>query len=145
MGPVLNTIIGAGLKLFCNLLNNWLEHRRQNQLMLAARDNEMLQALLKNQAEQASDPFVKVTRRILFMSLTFTLCFLMIYYALNPDISYSVLYPLKEGTGGFFSWFFGGSKEFEVIELTGGLLLMHFFDLCFMVVGFYAVPSGKSR
>jgi hypothetical protein len=145
MGPILNTIIGAGLKLFCNLLNNWLEHRRQNQLMLAARDNDMLQALLKNQSEQASDPFVKVTRRILFMSLTFTLCFLMVYYALNPDITYSILYPLKAGTGSFFSWFFGGSKEFEVIELTGGLLLMHFFDLCFMVVGFYAVPSGRIR
>ena len=145
MGPVLNTIIGAGLKLFCNLLNNWLEHRRQNQLMLAARDNEMLKALLKNQIEQASDPFVKVTRRILFMSLTFTLCFLMVYYALNPGISYSVLVPLKGATGGFFSWIFGGSKEFEIVELTGGLLLMHFFELCFMVVGFYAVPSGKSR
>jgi len=55
------------------------------------------------------------------------------------------LYPLKGGTGGFFSWLFGNSKEFEVIELTGGLLLMHFFDLCFMVIGFYAVPSGKIR
>jgi hypothetical protein len=145
MGPVLNTIIGAGLKLFCNLINNWLEQRSQNQLFLAARDHEMLKAILQNQINQSSDPFVKVTRRILFMSLTFTLCFLMIYYALNPDISYSVLYPLKGGTGGFFGWLFGGDKEFEVIELTGGLLLMHFFDLCFMVIGFYAVPSGKIR
>ena len=145
MGPVLNTIIGAGLKLTCNLLNHWLAQKRQDQMMLAARDNDMLQALIQNQLQQASDPFVKVTRRILFMSLTFTLCFLMIYYALNPDISYSVLVPLKGSTGGFFSWIFGGSKEFEVIELTGGLLLMHFFELCFMVVGFYAVPSGKSR
>ena len=145
MGPVLNTIIGAGLKLTCNLLNHWLAQKRHDQMMLAARDNDMLQALINNQLQQASDPFVKVTRRILFMSLTFTLCFLMIYYALNPEITFSVLVPLKGTTGSFFSWLFGGGKEFEIVELTGGLLLMHFFELCFMVVGFYAVPSGKSR
>ena len=114
-------------------------------MVLAARNEHMLKALIDNQAHQASDPFVKVTRRILFMSLTFTLCFLMLHYALNPDISYSVLVPLKGTTSGIFGWLFGGNKEFEVIELTGGLLLMHFFELCFMVVGFYAVPSGKSR
>ena len=145
MGPVVNTIIGAGIKLCCNLLNHWLAQKRQDQMVLAARNEHMLKALIDNQSHQASDPFVKVTRRILFMSLTFTLCFLMLHYALNPDISYSVLVPLKGTTSGFFGWLFGGNKEFEVIELTGGLLLMHFFELCFMVVGFYAVPSGKSR
>ena len=35
-------------------------------MMIAARDNEMLKALIANQNKQASDPFVKVTRRILF-------------------------------------------------------------------------------
>ena len=63
MGPVLNTVIGAAIKLGANLLNFWLEQRRQDQLMLAARDNDALQAMLKNQAEQAKDPFVKVTKK----------------------------------------------------------------------------------
>ena len=141
MGPILNTIIGAGIKLACNLLNAWLEQKRQDQLALAARDEKMLDALIASQEKNANDPFVKVTRRILFMSITFTFCFLMIYYAMNPHISYDVIVPHGESSKmGFFSWIFGG-KDFEVVRLTGGLMLASFMDLCFMVIGFYAVPS----
>ena len=144
MGPILNTIIGAGIKLGGNLINSWLEQKRQDQMMLAARDDKMLDALLCNQNKQASDPFVQMTRRVLFMSITFTLCFLMIYYAMNPHITYDVIVPKGESTRwGVFSWIFGG-KDWELVQMTGGLLLTSFFDLCFMVIGFYAVPS-KSR
>jgi hypothetical protein len=143
MGPILNTIIGAGIKLGCNLINAWLEQKRQDQMMLAARDNEMLKAMIQNQATQAKDPFVKVTRRILFMSITFTMCFLMIYYALNPEISYTLIVPKGDsGRLGFFSWIFGG-EDWKIVELTGGLMLTSFMDLCFMVVGFYAIPSKR--
>jgi hypothetical protein len=144
MGPILNTIIGAGIKLGVNLINSWLEQKRQDQMLLAARDNKMLDSLLDNQKRQASDPFVQMTRRILFMSITFTLCFLMIYYATNPQITYDVIVPKGEhARWGVLSWLFGG-KDWELVQMTGGLLLTSFFDLCFMVIGFYAVPS-KSR
>ena len=108
MGPILNTIIGAGIKLLANLINYWLEQKRNDQMILAARDNEMLRALIDNQSKQALDPFVKVTRRILFLSITFTMCFLMIYYAMNPSISYDIIVPKGESASlGFFSWIFG--------------------------------------
>lgn len=143
MGPIFNTILGAGIKLACNLVNAWLEQKRQDQMMLAARDTEMMRAMLDNQAQQASDPFVKVTRRILFMSITFTMCYLMVYYAHNPDISYEIIVPRGDGSKwGLFSWVFGG-KDWEVVKLTGGLMLSSFIDLCFMVVGFYAIPSKR--
>jgi len=143
MGPIFNTILGAGIKLACNLINAWLEQKRQDQMMLAARDATMMQAMLDNQIKQASDPFVKVTRRILFMSITFTMCYLMIYYAHNPSISYEIIVPRGDGAKwGLFSWIFGG-KEWEVVRLTGGLMLSSFIDLCFMVVGFYAIPSKR--
>ena len=144
MGPVLNTIIGAGIKLLCNLLNHWLEQKRQDQLLLAARDSEIINSLLKNQLAQASDPFVKVTRRILFLSITLTLCYLMIFYALNPNISYDIIVPRNADgtTGGFFTWI-TGSRDYDVVRMTGGLLLTSFMDLCFMVVGFYAIPSKR--
>jgi len=29
------------------------------------------------------------------------------------------------------------------VQLTGGLMLASFMDLCFMVIGFYAIPSKK--
>ena len=143
MGPILNTILGAGIKLAANLINAWLEQKRQDQMMLAARDDKMMGAMLENQIQQAKDPFVKVTRRILFMSITFTLCYLMIFYAMNPSITYDIIVPKGDGARwGFFSWIFGG-KDWEVVRLTGGLLLMSFMDLCFMVVGFYAIPSKR--
>jgi hypothetical protein len=143
MGPILNTIIGAGIKLACNLINAWLEQKRQDQLALAARDEKMLDALIASQAENARDPFVKVSRRILFMSITFTMCFLMIYYAMNPSITYNIIVPKGDGAKlGFFSWVFGG-KDWEMVQMTGGLMLASFMDLCFMVVGFYAIPSKR--
>lgn len=143
MGPILNTIIGAALKLGCNLINSWLEQKRQDQLMLAARDQAMMDALLKNQADQAKDPFVKITRRILFMSITFTMCYLMIFYAHNPQITYDIIVPKGDGAKwGLWGWIIGG-EDWKVVQLTGGLMLSSFLDLCFMVVGFYAVPSKR--
>lgn len=143
MGPVLNTIIGAGLKLGVNLINAWIEQKRQDQMMLAARDDKIVRAMLQNQLEQANDPFVKTTRRMLFMTITFTLCFLMVYYALNPHITYDVVMPRGErASWGILGWLFGG-KDWELVQMTGGLLLTSFFDLCFMVIGFYAVPSKR--
>ena len=143
MGPVLNTIIGAGIKLGANLINFWVEQKRQDQLALAARDSEMMKAMIANQSAQAKDPFVKITRRILFMSITFTMCFLMIYYALNPHITYNVIVPKGDGAKwGIFSWISGG-EDWQVVQMTGGLMLASFMDLCFMVVGFYAIPSKR--
>tara|TARA_R100000808_G_scaffold24914_1_gene59322 strand:- start:3893 stop:4327 length:435 start_codon:yes stop_codon:yes gene_type:complete len=143
MGPILNTIIGAGIKLGCNLINGWLEQKRQDQLLLAAKDEAMMNALFANQAAQAKDPFVKITRRVLFMAITFTMCYLMIFYAHNPDIDYDVVMPRGDNARwGFFSWFLGG-EDWKIIKLTGGLMLSSFMDLCFMVVGFYAVPSKR--
>ena len=69
MGPVLNTIIGAAIKLTCNLLNAWLEQKRQDQLALAARDDKMLTALIESQRANSGDGFVKATRRVCFYRL----------------------------------------------------------------------------
>ena len=143
MGPIINTIIGAGIKLGSILIINWLDQRRQDQMMLGARDQSLVDALLKNQQEQAKDPFVKATRRMLFLAITFTMCYLMIYYAHNPQITYDVIIPTGDGAKwGFFSWVFG-AEEWTVVQLTGGLMLSSFMDLCFMVVGFYAIPSKR--
>ena len=111
-------------------------------MILAARDDQAFKALAANQANQAKDPFVKVTRRVLFSTITFTLCYMMIYYAMNPGIEYDVLVPIKNGSTGIISWILG-TNEYEVVRLTGGLLLMSFMELAFMVIGFYAVPSPK--
>ena len=68
----MSAALGAGLKLLVNVVNHWLEQKKQNMLLMAARDDKVIDAVLNNQIQQASDPFVKVTRRVLFMSITFT-------------------------------------------------------------------------
>ena len=141
MGPILSTIIGAGIKLGANLINHWLEMHRATTLLNNKANDELITALIKNQEMQASDPFVKVTRRVLFLMLTGTYCFLMCYYAFNPDIEYSILVPEESG-GGFFGLLFG-SDSHSLHTLTGGLMLASFIDLVYMVVGFYAIPSKK--
>ncbi len=55
LGSITNTVIGAGIKLGANLINFWLDQKRQDQMMIASRDNDMLKALLENQSAQASD------------------------------------------------------------------------------------------
>jgi len=127
-GSIMNTVIGAGIKVGANLINFWLEQKKQDQMMIAARDAETLKALLENQDKRADDPFVKVTRRILFMSITFTMCLLM---PKGDNAKY-----------GLFAWIFGG-ESWTQVKLTGGLMLASFMDLCFMVIGFYAIPSKK--
>lgn len=141
MSSVIWTAIGAGVKLLTNIINHWLEGKRQNQLLLAAKDDKFIKGMIDNQHANSRDPFVKATRRVLFISVTLTLCFLMIYYAMNPHITYNVVVPNSDGyTGGLFGWF-TGNQDFTMVQMTGGLLLKSFMDMCFMIVGFYAVPS----
>ena len=143
-GSIFNTLIGAAAKIGANFINAWIEQKRQDQLILAARDDKMFTALIENQKNQVSNPFVQITRRVLFLSITFTLCFLMIYYAMNPHITYNVIIPRGESAKwGLFSWLFGGT-DWVMVQMTGGLMLSAFVDLCFMVIGFYAVPSKRS-
>lgn len=142
-GAILNAAIGAGIKLGAILIHAWLDNKRQTQMLLAARDGKLIDSLTRNQQAQADDPFVKVTRRVLFLTITFTLCYLMIYYATNPNIVYDVIMPIDDkGNSGLLAWIIG-YKTFEVVRLTGGLLLMNFMDLAFMVIGFYAIPNRR--
>jgi hypothetical protein len=142
-GSVLNTILGAGIKLGANLINAWIEQRMVDRKLMAARDENILRLIADSQKETRSDPFVKTTRRILFLALTFTYCYLMLFYAMNPGITYEVVKP-ADASGGILSWFFGETK-WVTFELTGGLLLASFVDLMFMVIGFYAIPSSKRQ
>ena len=111
--------------------------------LMSARDDKIMQMIADSQKETRSDPFVKVTRRILFLTLTLTYCYLMIFYAMNPHISYDIIKPASPD-GGILSWFFG-DKQWVTFKLTGGLMLASFVDLMFMVIGFYAIPSSKRQ
>ena len=65
MGPIINTIIGATIKIGVNWVNAWIEQKRQDQLMLAARDEKMMEALLAwlLDTSDAADDVTRVSLR----------------------------------------------------------------------------------
>jgi hypothetical protein len=139
MGPVFSTLLGAGVKLSANIVNSWLAGRARQQELLAADRARVLEQQTKLIEKTASDPFVRFSRRVLFMALTFTFCWLILYFATRPDIDWMV----TTGDGGrlsLFSYIFG-SKSGTVH--AGALLVTSFIDLMFMVIGFYAIKSNR--
>ncbi len=115
-GSVLNTVLGAGIKLAANLINAWIAHKMVDRQLMAASTDQIMQMIAESQKETRSDPFVKTTRRMLFMALTATYCYLMLFYAMNPDITYEIVKPINP-SGGILSWFFGDA-EWVTFELT---------------------------
>lgn len=139
LGPVTSTLIGAGVKLGANIVNSWLNAKDRQMELVAAERAQLLDEQTKIIAANAKDPFVQMSRRVLFMALTFTFCWLIIYFATRPDIDWT----LSTGEGGklsLFSFIFG-SKGGTVH--AGALLVASFIDLMFMVIGFYAIRSNR--
>lgn len=143
--PVITAIIGAVIKMCANYINSRIEQKKYDRMYMISRDNETLDMLSKHYNSTITDPFVKTTRRILFLMITFTMCFLMIYYALNPNIQYTILVPNETTTSvGILSWLFPITENNQVVvKLTGGLMLSSFMDICFMIIGFYAIPGKR--
>jgi len=139
MGPVTSTLLGAGVKLFANVVNSWLASRTRQQELLAADRARVIEAQTRIIEQNAKDPFVQFSRRVLFMALTFTFCWLIIYFATRPDVDWMV----STGEGGrlsLFSFVFGAKTG---TVHAGALLITSFIDLMFMVIGFYAIKSNR--
>ena len=139
MGPVTSTLLGAGVKLFANVVNSWLTSRTRQQELLAADRARVIEAQTRIIEQNAKDPFVQFSRRVLFMALTFTFCWLIIYFATRPDVDWMV----STGEGGrlsLFSFVFGAKTG---TVHAGALLITSFIDLMFMVIGFYAIKSNR--
>ena len=139
LGPVTSTLIGAGVKLGANVVNSWLNSKDRQQELVAAERARLIDEQTKIIAANAKDPFVQMSRRVLFMALTFTFCWLIIYFATRPEIDWSV--PTGEGGKlSFFSFVFGAKSG--TIH-AGALLVSSFVDLMFMVIGVYALRSNR--
>jgi len=140
-GPITNVLLGAAIKCVPLLISTIAAFFSRNQELVANQDTSRVEASIENQKDQAGDAFVKLTRRILFLYVALTYCYLQFYYAFNPHIQYDVLIPKNSGWG--LIGMFTGKSDYEVVTLTGGLLLMAFNDLMYVVTGFFAVPSSR--
>ena len=139
LGPVTSTLVGAGVKLGANVVNSWLNAKDRQMELVAAERVKLIDEQTKIIASNAKDPFVQMSRRVLFMALTFTFCWLVIYFATRPDIDWMV----STGEGGklsLFSFIFGAKSG---TVHAGALVVTSFVDLMFMVIGFYAIRSNR--
>jgi hypothetical protein len=140
---VTNIAVGAGIKLVSNIVNGWIERKGAADRNSALKDAEVRKVQAEIARENAKDPFVQLTRRVLFCMLTATYCYMVIYYGKNPHISFDIIVPKKDLSGGIMSFLFGSGKEFHVVTISGGLLLHSFTEIMSTIVGFYAVPRGR--
>jgi len=136
-GPILSTLLGAGLKLVSNLVLGFIESKQQKEAASREFDEHKLNAIKALQSSTFS--LSKYIRPVVTIALVGTYCYLMIYYAWHPDIEYSVMVPKEPG---IFAWIFGSKEQIQQ-TLTGGLMLASFVDLIFMVAGFYYMPSKR--
>lgn len=138
-GPIFNTILGAGIKLGSNVVNHLIEKSSRSQELAGADAAARLDAQTRIIEENAKSPFVQFTRRVLFLTLTFTFCWVVIYFTQHPDVDWTV-YPEAIRRFGFLSYLFG--SNLQPIH-AGALLVSAFVDLMFMVVGFYSIRSNR--
>lgn len=136
-GPIISTLMGAGLKLVSNLVLGFIESRQQKEAASREFDSNKLKAIQSLQGTAFS--LSKYIRPFVTVAFVGTYCYLMVYYAHNSEIEYSVMVPKEPG---IFAWIWG-SKEQVQQTLTGGLMLASFVDLVFMVAGFYYMPSKR--
>lgn len=139
-GPAGNILLGAVTKLVVVIVINIFDLIFKGQENSHSQDKATQEALAENQRAQASDPFVKFSRRILFLYLVLTYCYMAMFYHYNPDIAYDILLP-KSG-GGIFGMF-SGSADYQVIRITGGYHVAVFNEVVLTVLGFFVVQSSK--
>jgi len=136
-GPIVNTILGAGIKLGANFINSRIEASKRTQDLLAASNAARLDNVQKNN----NNPSAQFTRKILFMTLTFTFCWIVVYFVRHPDVDWMVYAGEESGKRfSMFSYIFGSKGK---TVHAGALLVTAFIDLMFMVIGFFSMPSNR--
>lgn len=128
-------VLGSVLKMVSNYINHSMQQKTERQQHDNAQDAEILKARIALAKENNKDIWGKVSRTAIFIMIIGTFCYLMIHYAMHPEIQYEILVPGKEH---FFN-----PSGWKVFKLSGGFLAWQCVELCFLVVGFFCVPSKR--
>ena len=136
---ITNLMCGAGIKIVSNLLNTWMANRADEVRGNSLKDQRIIQAHVQLAKESNRDRLGKVSRSIIFFMLIATWCYMGVWGIHNPDVEMDVLVNKKTG---FLGRLFNRT-EFDTVRITGSVLLMQWFEIMEMVVGFFVVPSRK--
>jgi len=132
---------GSILKLFSGALAGRREHKLATIAAMSKSDRNFQAIFKPGEQSQGSN----VTRRILGMMLTGTICYIGIYAVQNPGIELItwIIPEAKQSWAMFWGFLkFPASKEITVVITLGHLAIM-VINIGAMAVGFYFTPSGR--
>lgn len=137
--PVGSFIIGAVLK----LVNNWTAAKSEREMVKDARSAALLKAHHQMKMAIQKDPFSKMTRRWVFLTVVFTFCAILLMFAIDAAFlngtPLDLSIPIDKKTG-ILSFLAGGTNK-ETLNLGMGYIFYYGLDLVFMIMGFYTMPS----
>jgi len=133
-----NFLMGSGVKLIANVINNWSANAAEERRTNALREKDAIEAHIRLAEIHNKDLTSKITRGIVFLMITGTFCYIGVWGIMNPEQSNDVLIPIEKG---FFNLF--GRTEFKAVETEGFPLMFQFWTGMEMILGAYIIPSRR--
>lgn len=136
---ITNVMIGAGIKIISNVINTYFENQKHRDDLLAIRDQGIADAQAAIAETASKDLIGKVNRSILFTMLVGTWCYMGIWCIHNLDLTITI--PVDTRVG-LFSRLVERPVQ-QTINVTVGMILIQWYEVMQMVIGFFCVPSRR--
>jgi hypothetical protein len=133
-----NAILGSALKIAGYVFGKYLESKREKDLATANAEIDKIKAV--QAGEDKADVWTKGTRRLLAFMLTATACFIVIW--LTYQHPQEIFKMQVDKDSGFFGFLFGG-KNVTTIDVSTMTIVVTYFELFALIVGFYFTKVGK--
>jgi len=136
---ILNFLTGAGVKILAGAIWKMMEQSREARMNSINAPTDRIVAL--QSGTDVSDPWTRVTRRIIALALVGLWCFVIVWViVLNPETEYSIM--IDKHPSILFQWIFGGTDK-TILAVSAGSLLWDFKSMIEILVGFYFCKFGK--
>jgi len=135
-------LFGVGGKLISNLVNSWLKGSQDTKKDLAHshHDADWIRAQTDHLKELNKDPFTRLVRAIIYLSISLTFCFITIYAMIHPtetDV-------LVKTTGGLLSKLFRQPETIKETVHISGVVFKDCLQVIIAVLGALVTPSSRS-
>ncbi len=133
-----NAILGSALKIAGHVFSKFLESKREKDLATSNAEIDKIKAV--QSGDDKADGWTKGTRRLLAIMLTCTACFVVIWLTYTHPNATFLMQVDKDS--GFLGFLFGG-KNITTVEVSTMTIIVTYFELFALIVGFYFTKVGK--
>ena len=128
-------VMGAGIKLASTALTGYLHNKNEEIRARNKIDEKLLDAEVELAKMNNKDPLGKINKFAIFMCLTLTFCFVVVWQVLNPGNEYSAIIPTNGG------W--TNPSGYKLVKTHGAFLPWQFMDAMYMILGSFCVNSRR--